>query len=70
MRKGSTRIRTVYINAKGELYLQFYTAHIAELDILHVGYCVAERLQSGYQAEGEISRITQSGLVLKNWRLI
>jgi hypothetical protein len=71
MRNSFIRTRSFYINKKGELYLQFYLDRTPELNSLSVG-CknFSERLQSGYQAQGEISRITPSGVTLKNWRII
>lgn len=69
-RKGKCRINAMYINANGELFLQFYPEHQHELNSLSVGYShFYETLQSGYAAKGTVSRITKCGVALKDWEV-
>lgn len=69
-RRAVSKIRGMYINARGELFLQFTPEYAHELETIPVGYTVFEPLQSGYQVEGEVSRVTSSGISLIYWRLV
>lgn len=70
-KRGKIRVQVMYINSDDEMFLQFYPTHAGDLSRISVGkpnFC--EPLQSGYQIEGTVSKITKSGVLLKNWRLI
>lgn len=51
-----TRVRTMYLNRKGEMFLQFYPQNKPDLERLHCRQTIlGEPLQSGYQIDGSIS---------------
>ena len=68
--------RIFYINEGGELFVQFRANKKDELDILdrrtnELGEIVfyVEELVSGHSISGIITRVTKSGIALKDWSI-
>ena len=69
MKKAYTRIRTIYVNSRDELYLQFYPQNVSELNQVQAGF-VSEPLQSGHVASGYLTKVLTSGICLRDWRIV
>ena len=68
--------RIMYINQKGELFLQFRpddksSKMKASIEVLHESGTVVHYQEhiGGITIEGVVNRVTKSGIALRNWRI-